>query len=357
MGGTWRQTLQGALLRAWLSRGLVACLLYPVSLLFWALVWTRRQMYAWSLLKTQRVEALVVVVGNVVAGGAGKTPTVMALVQHLQLQGYQVGVISRGYGRTNAACIEVLPESPPQDTGDEPLLIRRTTQAPVFVGSTRIEAASALLRRHPLTQIIVCDDGLQHYSLYRDLEICVFDDRGYGNGWLLPAGPLREPWPRKPLAQAGQDSERLLVLHTGNLPAFVGFTAQRTLAPFAKRKDGTTIALSALGEPGAKPVLAVAGIAQPESFFSMLRACQVPLAKTLALADHYDFDSFPRNVYEGYTIICTEKDAAKLWSVVPDALAIPLVFLPQRDFIATFDARISELMAKKLSSTHGHKTT
>ena len=357
MGGTWRQTLQSALLRAWLSHSLAASLLYPISLLFTALVWTRRQLYAWSLLKPQRINALVIVVGNVVAGGAGKTPTVIALVQHLQKQGYQVGVISRGHGRASRECIEVLPESAPQDTGDEPLLIRRATQAPVFVGRTRIEAATTLLKRHPLTQIIICDDGLQHYALYRDLEICVFDDRGYGNGWLLPAGPLREPWPRKPLTQAGQDDERLLVLHTGNHPAFVGFTAQRTLAPFARRGDGTTIALSALGEPGAKPLLAVAGIAQPESFFSMLRACQLPLEKTIALADHYDFDSFSRITYKGYSIICTEKDAVKLWPVAPDALAIPLVFVPQPAFIATFDARIAGLIATKLSSTHGHKTT
>ena len=353
MGGTWRRTLQGA----WLSRGVIARLLYPTSLFFRALVWARRQLFVFGRLPTQRVNALVIVVGNVVAGGAGKTPTVMALVQHLQALGYPVGVISRGYGRAGTACTEVMPEMSPQDAGDEPLLIRRTTQAPVFVGRTRLEAAAALLERYPSTQIIICDDGLQHYGLYRDLEICVFDDRGYGNGWLLPAGPLREPWPREALPQAGQGDERLLVLHTGDHPAFIGFTAQRSLALHAKGRDGTSIPLRALGAPGTKPLLAVAGIAQPESFFSMLRACQVPLAKTLGLPDHYDFDSFSRNIHGCFSIICTEKDAAKIWAVAPEALAIPLVFVPEPAFFAAVDAWVTALMAAKLSSAHGHKTT
>jgi tetraacyldisaccharide 4'-kinase len=357
MDGTWRQTLQSALLRAWLSRGPHASLLYPISLLFRALVGARRLLFAWGLLKIQRVDALVVVVGNVIAGGAGKTPTVIALVPHLQAQGYTVGVISRGYGRSGTACTEVASDASPQLTGDEPLLIRRTTQVPVFVGPTRLTAANALLKRYPQTQIIVCDDGLQHYALYRDLEICVFDDRGCGNGWLLPAGPLREPWPRRALKQAGQADDQLLVLHTGGQPAFTGFTAQRSLAPFAQCSDGARIELRALGQPGGKPLLALAGIAQPESFFSMLRAHGLALTKTLALPDHYDFDSFPRSIYEGYSIICTEKDAAKLWSGSPGAWAVPLVFSPQSAFFDAVNERVAALMSTKLSSSHGHKTT
>ena len=357
MGSTWRQTLQSALVQAWLNRGPLAIALYPLSLLFYALAGLRRQFYAWGLLKIQRVDALVIVVGNVVAGGAGKTPTVIALVQHLLRQGYTVGVISRGYGRSGTACMEVMPDAFPQDTGDEPLLIRRTTKVPVFVSRKRIEAATALLKRYPLTEILVCDDGLQHYALFRDLEICVFDNRGYGNGWQLPAGPLREPWPRKPLVQAGQSDARLLILHTGGRPAFSGFMAQRRLAPFARRSDGTTVALGELGAAGGKPLLAVAGIAQPESFFSMLRACEIPLVQTLALPDHYNFDSFSRSIYQGYSIICTEKDAAKLWPAAPDAWAVPLVFEPQPEFFDALTTSVADLLATKLSSTHGHKTT
>jgi len=357
MSDALRPSLQSALVRAWTRRGVLASLLWPVSLIFWTLVGLRRQLYRWGLFKTQRVDALVIVVGNVIAGGAGKTPTVIALVQHLQAQQHQVGVISRGYGRQGNACIEVQADSRPQDAGDEPLLIRRATQAPVFVGRTRHEAARALLACYPQTRVILCDDGLQHYGLYRDVEICVFDDRGTGNGWLLPAGPLREPWPRHAVSRVGQRDDRLLVLHTGNRPAFAGFTAHRSLAPFAVGSDHTRIPLETLRAPGAKPLIAIAGIAQPESFFSMLRALGLPLAKTVALPDHYHFDSFFRTIGEGYRIICTEKDAEKLWPTAPDALAIPLVFRPDPAFFAALDTTIAERLPSKLSSAHGHKTT
>lgn len=357
MSDALRPSLQSALVRAWTRRGIIACLLWPVSLVFLALARLRRQLYRWGLFKTQRVDALVIVVGNVIAGGAGKTPTVIALVQHLQAQQHRVGVISRGYGRQGDACIEVQADSRPQDAGDEPLLIQRATQAPVFVGRTRHEAARALLARYPLTRIIVCDDGLQHYGLYRDVEICVFDDRGTGNGWLLPAGPLREPWPRHAVSRAGQRDDRLLVLHTGSRPAFAGFTAHRSLASFAVGRDHINIPLETLRVPGAKPLMAVAGIAQPESFFAMLRALGLPLAKTVALPDHYHFDSFFRTIDVGYRIICTEKDAEKLWPIAPDALAIPLVFRPEPAFFAALDATVAERLSSKLSSAHGHKTT
>jgi tetraacyldisaccharide 4'-kinase len=326
-------------------------------LLFQTVVALRRQLYAVGIFKTQRVDALVIVVGNVVVGGAGKTPTVIALVQHLQAQGRIVGVISRGYGRAGTNCIEVQSDSRPHIVGDEPLLIRKATHAPVFVGHTRHEAATALLARHPASEIIICDDGLQHYSLYRDLEICVFDDRGCGNGWCLPAGPLRERWPRRAVARVGQQPARLLTLHTGNDPAFAGYTAHRSLAPSVVRRDGATMLLSEFNTPDARPLVAIAGIAQPESFFSMLRARGLPLEHTIALPDHYHFDSLPSNIDEGYDIICTEKDAAKLWSIAPRAWAIPLVFQPEVAFFTALDTAIAERLAAKLSSGHGHQTT
>ncbi|MGB2881715.1 MAG: tetraacyldisaccharide 4'-kinase [Rhodoferax sp.] len=350
MPDTWQQKLQRGLLQAWTHRGLVSHLLWPLSLLYRLLTWMHRLAYALGVTQVRRVPAVVIVVGNVVAGGAGKTPTVMALVQHLRARNLQVGVISRGYGRAEpSSCLEVQTDSQPHSVGDEPLLIRRTTQVPVFVAPTRYVAAMALLARYPQTQIVVCDDGLQHYALYRDLEVCVFDDRGIGNNRQLPAGPLREPWPRTPLARAGQRKERLLVLHTGSHPAFAGYTANRALANFATRRDGTQVALDTLTQAGEKPLLAVAGIAQPESFFAMLRAISLPLVQTMALPDHYDFHSFPHNIYEGYRIICTEKDAAKLWLVAPDALAVPLQFEPDPAFFTALDAT--------LSSPHGHKTS
>ncbi len=349
--------LQRILLNAWTHRGLLAWLLWPVSLLFGALATTRRYFYQLGLLKVQRVPVPIIVVGNVIAGGSGKTPVVLALVQHLQARGLSVGVISRGYGRTATDCREVLRASLIADVGDEPALIQRATSAPVFVASRRFDAATALLTRYPDTQVILCDDGLQHLSLHRDLEICVFDDRGIGNGFLLPAGPLRESWPRT------VD----LVLHTGSHPAFAGFTAHRTLARHALRADGSRIALLDLTGKGApstnakKPLLAVAAIAKPEEFFTMLRAQGLQLARTMALPDHANFEHWSRQEFAEYTVICTEKDAVKLWEQQPDALAVPLEFSPDPAFLVRFDTLLAPLLTTqsnaKLSSPHGHTTT
>jgi len=339
--------LQRTLTSAWTHRGLLAWLLWPVSLLFGALAALRRGLYRIGLLKVQRVPALVIVVGNVVAGGSGKTPVVMALVRHLQARGITVGVISRGYGRRAKDCREVLDDSAIADVGDEPALISRATCAPVFVAPRRFDAATSLLARYPDTQVIVCDDGLQHLGLQRDLEICVFDDRGTGNGFLLPAGPLREPWPR------AVD----MVLHSGAHPAFAGFTAERTLAGHALRADGSQIALVELARGAAKPLLAVAAIAKPEDFFTMLRAQGLLLAGTIALPDHYDFNSWLRTEYGGYTVICTEKDAVKLWHKQPDALAVPLLFTPEPALLAKLDALLTIRLNATLSSPHGHTTS
>ena len=343
--------LQRALTSAWRHRGWLACLLWPLSLLFAALAWLRRKLFWLGLLETGRVDVPVIVVGNVVAGGSGKTPVVMALVQHLQRSGLKVGVISRGYGRSQRDCREVLPDSSVAEVGDEPSLIRRNTGAKVFVAPARIDAARALLQRHPATEVIVCDDGLQHWGLQRDLEICVFDDRGVGNGFLLPAGPLREPWPRT------VD----LVLHTGSQAAFAGFRARRALADHARRADGSAVALSDLMVPNAKPLLALAAIAKPEEFFAMLRAAGLTLERTVALPDHDDLSSWSKQDHSAYRILCTEKDAVKLWPLLPDALALPLLCTPEPDFIARFDSLLSRLLSNRskaaLSSGHGHSTS
>lgn len=200
--------LTQVLTHAWSRRACLPRLLWPLAALHGMLVRLRRALYSRGLRASVRLRVPVVVVGNVVAGGAGKTPLVMALVAHLRAAGYRPGVISRGYGRQAKECLEVLPTLSTTQTGDEPLLIRQLTGAPVFVARRRSEAAQALLRAHPDTDLIVCDDGLQHYALQRDLNIAVFDERGVGNGWLLPAGPLREPWPQA-WAGARRDSGRV----------------------------------------------------------------------------------------------------------------------------------------------------
>lgn len=308
-----------ALQRAWLHRGVVACALWPLSLLFGAVAALRRTLYRTGLLKSERVGTPVVVVGNVIAGGSGKTPIVQAMVEHLKDRGLRVGVVSRGYGRHTTDCREVRADSSAWDVGDEPLLLARTCGVPVFVARARIEAARALLRAHPRTQVIVCDDGLQHLALARDLEICVFDERGVGNGWLLPAGPLREPWPRAVDFVIGPD----------------GFAANRTLSTEAVRADGTRVALGQL-----QGVTAVAGIAKPDAFFGMLRQAGVGVRHSIALPDHHDF-SAPLDV--SGAIVCTQKDAVKLWRTRPDAWAVPLQVRLDPAFWTAFDAKLSSL--------------
>ena len=343
-----------ALQRAWLQRGAVARLLWPLSRVYGALFALRRVLYRHQWLKTQSARVPVIVVGNVITGGAGKTPVVMAIVRHLQAQGLRVGVISRGYGRSTDDCREVRPDSKSHDVGDEPLLIAHSTGAPVFVARRRIDAAQALLAHHPATQLIVADDGLQHLALARDIEICVFDDRGTGNGWLLPAGPLREPWPRR--SEHGRLDERghrrsegesgelatpeALVLHTGQQAAFAGFTARRALADHAMGSDGTLVPLVSLK---GQQIIAVAAIANPQAFFAMLRTVGLTPERCIALPDHYDFDSWSHPSSGHYRLICTEKDAVKLWRRAPDALAVPLLVTPEPAFFAALDARLAKL--------------
>lgn len=328
------------LLRVWTQRGLPARLLWPASAVMRLLVAARRGLYRAGILRSHRLPVPVVVVGNVVAGGAGKTPVTVALLDHLAARGLRAGVISRGYGRTGSGCVEVTPSSRPQDAGDEPLLIARRCGVPVVVGNDRVAAARALLRAHPRTQLILSDDGLQHLALVRDVEICVFDNRGTGNGWLLPAGPLREPWPR-PVD---------LIVHSGTQPIFGGWRARRQLARDAVRADGSTTALSALV---GVPLTAVAGIAQPAGFFAMLREQGLLLEEELALPDHADFSGPHAAWRSAGTLVCTEKDAVKLWQQRPDAWAVPLKVTLDEGLVRAFDA----LLDAKLSLPDGPQTS
>lgn len=330
-----RPTAAQRLQQAWQSRGLLAWALWPLSLLYRALVAIRVALYRWGVLASGHPGRPVVVVGNVIAGGAGKTPVVIELVRHLQSRGLRVGVVSRGHGRRTTDCREVRADTPPAEAGDEPALIARrlaggADPVPVFVARRRTEAARALLAACPGTQVIVCDDGLQHLALQRDVEVCIFNDQGLGNGWLLPAGPLREPWPRR------VD----LVLYAGARPPRTGaaaFRLQRRLADHALRSDGSRVALSDLCS---QPLHAVAAVARPADFFAMLREQGLNLVRTDALPDHYDFDSWVRNTDKRWTLVCTEKDAAKLWRGHPDALAVPLELHIDPGFFLALDARL-----------------
>jgi tetraacyldisaccharide 4'-kinase len=351
--------LTRTLQNAWLRRGPLACLLWPLSQLYAAGVALRRELFRRGLFVSVSAGVPVLVVGNLVTGGAGKTPLVMALVQHLQASGRRPGVVSRGYGRDSRVCLEVLAHLPASLCGDEPLLIRQSTGAPVFVARRRTDALRALLAAYPETDLVICDDGLQHYALRRDLNIAVFDDRGVGNGWLLPAGPLREAWPQSagPVRQQGPQAVAPvgLLLHTGQHPAFGGFRSSRTLAPEALAADGTRVPLQALrGEP----LVALAAIANPEAFFDMLRQCGLTLTRTMARPDHDRLSNEPA-WDRRQRLLCTEKDAVKLFARYPDAglqlLAVPLIFAPEPGFMQALDERLAPLLSP-LPSSHGHQT-
>jgi tetraacyldisaccharide 4'-kinase len=333
---------------AWLTRGTLACLLWPLAQCYGLLVRSRRALYRRGVLRSERFRVPVVVIGNVIAGGAGKTPLLIALARHLQAQQVAVGVVSRGHGRTGSGCMEVTSTAPPAQTGDEPALIHRLTGAPVFVANKRGEALRSLLATYPKTAVVLCDDGLQHYALQRDIEIAVFDDRGIGNGWLLPAGPLREPWPAR---QQGLD----LVLHTGQHPAFEGFRSSRQLAQDAWSAGGEQVALDGLR---GRRVTALAGIANPHAFFNMLRDRGLTLEASIALPDHHAFSEADLAGLRGRTVLCTEKDAVKLFALPAatemELLAVPLVFSPEPAFFTAFDALLAPRLSP-LPSKHGHQ--
>ncbi|WP_415265887.1 tetraacyldisaccharide 4'-kinase [Acidovorax sacchari] len=331
----------GGLQRAWRHRGAVAWMLAPVSLLYGALAAMRRLLYERRVLRAERMPVPVVVVGNVVAGGAGKTPVTQAVVHALRQRGWHPGVVSRGYGRSTSDCREVLADSNAAESGDEPLLIVRSTGVPVFVAPRRAQAARALLERHPRTDVLVCDDGLQHWALARDVELCVFNEEGIGNGWLLPAGPLRERWPRHVDA----------ILHAGPAPegadrAPMGvFALRRSLASHAVDASGRTTPLSSLR---GVPVHAVAAIARPAAFFAMLRDQGLALEKASALPDHADFSDWHAATPPDMPLVCTEKDAAKLWHTHPEALAVPLVVDIAPAFFDRLNARLQALRQPSL---------
>ena len=317
----------------WRSRNLAACAFLPAAALYGALSGLQRKLYQWGIKKSQHPGVPVLVVGNVIAGGAGKTPVTLSTVAHLKARGFKPGIISRGYGRNTGDCREATPQSLPQDVGDEPLQMVRSSGVPVFVARQRVDAARALLAAYPDTNILVCDDGLQHHALARDLEICVFNNEGIGNGWLLPAGPLREPWPRRVSAVLYSAAQPPLGT-TSDIPSF---QLQRQLAPYALRSNGEQVPLKDLQDT---PLHALAAIARPEDFFTMLRAQSLHLSSTEALPDHYNFESWKCPSDGQLTVICTEKDAAKLWQIMPEALAVPLQLQVDQGYFDLLDARL-----------------
>jgi tetraacyldisaccharide 4'-kinase len=311
---------------------LAAQALRPLSALYGALAALDR-----VLARPHRLAVPVIVVGNLVAGGAGKTPSTIALVRALRERGWTPGVVSRGYRRSKSGVAEVEPSSRAGDVGDEPLLIARRAACPVFVGARRVDAAQAMLFRHPKVDVVIADDGLQHHRLARDAQLIVIDERGFGNGLLLPAGPLRE----RPRADAPARSVVLYNADRATTP-WAGWTAQRRLSGavllphWVQGREPVPGSLEALRK---HRLVAAAGIASPQRFFSMLRGLGVEF-QPRPLPDHDDW-RHPPALREGEHLLVTEKDAVKIDPTTP---------LAQRTWVAPLDFALPPALIDALTA-------
>ena len=285
----------------------LAALLWPLSILFRITVGARRALYGAGVLRTARLPVPVIVVGNITVGGVGKTPLTRALAEQLAHRGFRPGIVSRGYGGTSAVPRAVTSGDDPKVVGDEPLLFAETG-LPVWIGHNRADAGRGLIRANPSCDVIIADDGLQHYALARAMEIAVIDaSREFGNGLMLPAGPLREPVSRL------RDVDAVVRLFAGDMPrppAANGHETAMTHEPLPWRN---------LKHPGLeanpaqwkdKEVHAVSGIGNPQRFFDMIATLGIA-ATPHAFPDHHDYTpgdiAFPGAI----AILMTQKDAVK----------------------------------------------
>ncbi|MDQ7015099.1 MAG: tetraacyldisaccharide 4'-kinase [Gammaproteobacteria bacterium] len=283
----------------WYRRSWLSLLLWPLSQLFALLVWLRRLFFRWGWLKSNRLPVPLVVVGNLSVGGTGKTPLVVALAKELTQAGYRVGIISRGYGgQADGWPQSVSADSEASWVGDEPLLIARRSDCPMSVGANRYAAGLHLLARAEC-DLILADDGLQHYALQRDFEIVVLDgERRLGNGWRLPAGPLRESAARLRsvdwvLVNGARDRDELGFDLHGEQLVCLSDAASRPLADFIGQR-----------------VHAVAAIGHPARFFAQLCAAGLePIEHPLP--DHHVLKPEDVRFEDDLAVMMTEKDAVK----------------------------------------------
>jgi len=307
--------------RFWYRRGAIAWLLWPASLLFGLAVFIRRILYAVRLLKSVHPGIPVVVVGNLTVGGSGKTPLVIWIGEFLRSQGWSPGIVSRGYGAQGTAPRAATVASEAAEAGDEPILLARRSGCPVWVGTDRVRVAAALRARHEDVDVLVLDDGLQHYRLRRDLEIAVVDARGFGNGFLLPAGPLREPRRRLRSVDAvvahgmAGVGGFAMTLEGDEVHRMTDARERRPLQSFAGQK-----------------VHAVAGIGDPNRFFLHLGRAGIKVVPH-PFPDHHRF--MPRELEFGdeAPVLLTEKDAVKLRSAArPHWWVLPVSARPDAAF-------------------------
>jgi tetraacyldisaccharide 4'-kinase len=290
----------------------------PLAALYGAATRLRRWLYRRQWLRSERLPVPVIVVGNIVAGGAGKTPLTIALVEALRARGWNPGVASRGYGGSAHTPMLLDAHPDPAVVGDEPALIRTRTRANVAVGARRIDAARLLIAAG--ADLVIADDGLQHYALARDIEICVVDGvRRFGNGRLLPAGPLREPESRLRKVD--------FCVCNGGSPAAGEIPMQLVLErAMALAAPARTLALDQLAGRRAH---AVAGIGNPDRFFEALRAVGIEVSEH-AFADHHRYAPSDFDFDDDIPVLMTQKDAVKCeafaqanWWAVPATARLP----------------------------------
>ena len=318
--------------RHWQRFTPVSAALSPLSLLFGAAAAARRAAFHSGMVARSRLPVPVIVAGNITAGGTGKTPLTLWLAARLRARGYTPGIVCRGYGGSSTAPRRVLPDSDPYVVGDEAVLLARRSGCEVWTAADRAAAGRALLAgARPACDVVISDDGLQHYALERDVEVCVVDAaRGFGNGWLLPAGPLREPPSRLATVDA-------VVIHAGDGVAshpslgamgadIPRFTMQLQGSEFRNLRDSAR----RVG-PGyfrGRRAHAVAGIGHPERFFSHLRALGIDFTGH-PWPDHHPFTASDLAFEGADAVLMTEKDAVKCrrfaaeshWELVVDAVA------------------------------------
>jgi tetraacyldisaccharide 4'-kinase len=283
----------------WARRGAIAWLLWPLGLLFGIAVSFRRLFFRLRLFKSYGAGVPVIVVGNLTAGGSGKTPLVLWIVELLKEHRWQPGIVSRGYGGSATEPREASIASDPAEVGDEPILLARRSGCPVWVAPDRVAACRLLREQHPECDVIVTDDGLQHYALRRDVEICVVDARGFGNGFPQPAGPLREPPSRLRSVDA-------VVVH--GAAGVQGFAMKLEGENLVRMTDAHDVrpAKSFAGQKAH----AVAGIGDPKRFFLQLaRFGLKPVPHPFP--DHHPFRAGDLDFGDTAPVVMTEKDAVK----------------------------------------------
>jgi len=321
--------------RVWYGSGAAAVPLLPLAGLFWLVATLRRLAFRAGLLGAARLPVPVIVVGNLTAGGAGKTPLVIWLAHHLRRRGVRPGILSRGYrGTARTFPAAVTAETDPTLVGDEPVLIAQRTGCPVVVDPDRVRGGRWLLAQQPC-DLLIADDGLQHYRLARDLEIVVVDgERRFGNGLPLPAGPLREG--------VGRLRSVDLVVCNGGTPA-PGEHAM-TLRPSDLESLGQPALRQRLTDWRGERVHAVAGIGNPERFFATLRALGLEV-EPLPFPDHHAYTAADIDPPGDRPVLMTEKDAVKCRPFAgPRHWVVPVDAVPDDAFVARLDTRLAELL-------------